>query len=657
MNSRYLAIYALIAVPLFAAERTTLPILDAPTVNAACNQSMTDMKAASAKLEALPLDQVSVKSVLDAWDDTNIAVGDVIGPIALLSNLSTDKAVRDAAENCLVKFSALSTEVFQNEKLYQRVNAVKTSTPVEARLKQDLIDSFEDSGVALPADKRKRAKEISDRITLLGQEFSKNIRENTTRLTFTPEEYKGLPQSYIDRVKQPDGTIKVGFDYPDLVPFLSSGENEKARERYYIANTQRGTKRNLEILDEVTKLRKEMAALYGMPSYAHYVTKRRMSETPGAVHKFLDEVATSVAAVEKREIEDLRKLKAETLGTPLASTKMNRWDISYWRDRMTQKNYAVDQESTRQYFPTAATTAWLIDVTSRMYGIRFERVTVPVWHEDVQYYDVQDAATGRFIGGVYLDLFPRDGKFKHAAAAPTRAVSTRAGRKPISVLMTNFDRTGLTFDEVQTYFHEFGHVMHGVLSTTHYASHAGTSTEQDFVEAPSQMYEEWARRPETLALLEKHCAGCPKLDRKTIDALLAARNYGKGIDYARQHNYAAFDMALSGEAAVTSMDAWKKIEGASLLGYIPNTEFPGTFAHLVGGYASGYYGYMWSEVIGKDMLSAWGNNILDTNVGLRFRNTILSRGGEEPAKAMVERFLGRPVSSKAFFAELEGKRK
>ncbi|MFP5245105.1 MAG: M3 family metallopeptidase, partial [Thermoanaerobaculia bacterium] len=506
MRTVFVAALAL-AVSAGAQERTTLPILDEVAVKAVCSQTIVDAKAQLAKLEALPVDQANVATVLNAWDDETIAIENAIGPIAVLNNLHPDKKVRDAAQDCLIQFSSFANELYQNEKLYERVSAVKPGNAAETRFRLDLVESFEDSGVSLPKEKRARAKEISDRIALLGQEFSKNLRDNTTKLTFTPDEYKGLPQSYIDRVKNAEGNIVVGFDYPDIVPFLSSAENEKARERYYIANTKRGGARNLEILDEVTKLRKELAGLYGDPSYAHYATRRNMSGTPDAVNQFLADVAKAVSAAEKQEVEELRKLKAETLGTSLAETKINRWDVSYWRERMRSKKYAVDQESTRKYFPSDAARKWLIDVTERVYGLKFEQVAVPVWDPEVLYYDVKDAKTGAFIGGIYLDMYPRDGKFKHAAASPVRHGSTRTGRKPISVLMTNFDRKGMTYDEVETFFHEFGHVMHNVLSETEFASQGGTSTQRDFVEAPSQIYEEWARRPDTLALLEKHCSG------------------------------------------------------------------------------------------------------------------------------------------------------
>lgn len=637
-----------------AADRTMIPILDAPTVTAACRQAIVDGRASAAKLAALPVAETSVATFLDPWDRANIALEDIVGPAAILANVHPEAKTRDAAQNCLVEVSVFQNELFQNEDIYQRVVALKTTTAAQEKYRRDLLEGFEDSGVALPKEKRARAKEIADRIALLGEEFGKNIRDNTTKLTFTLAEAKGLPQSYVDRVKDGKGNIVVGFDYPDYVPFMSSAENEKARERYMIAYNTRGTARNLVVLDEIVALRKELATLYGEPSFAHYVTKRRMVENPETVTRFLSEVTKTVRDVEKRDFEELRKLKAEVTGTPLAKTKLNRWDLTYWRERLREKRYAFDQESTRKYFPTKATQAWMIDITERIYGVKFESVAVPVWHPDAQYFDVKDAKTGELIGGTYLDLFPREGKYKHAAAWPVRGVSRAAGRKPVSVLVTNFDREALTADEVETFFHEFGHVMHGVLSETQYNAHSGTSTQRDFVEAPSQIYEEWVRDQEALKLLAAHCPECPKIDAATLQRLEDSRNFGRGIDYARQQLYAAFDMELAGPQPGKSLDVWKKLEGATPLGFVPGTEFPGTFGHIAGGYAAGYYGYMWSEVIAMDMISQWNGALMNPETGMKFRKTILSRGGEEPAKGIVQQFLGRPVNSEAFFKDITG---
>ena len=645
----------LVAGAAVAEDRTTLPVLDAPSLSAACKQTIADAEAVTKKFAAMPVEEVTA-DLLAKWDDQSIAIENVIGPVAILANVHPDKSVRDAGQDCLTKLSAFSTEVYQNEELFKRVSAIKTATPVQAKFRRDLLDGFEDSGVALPADKRKRAKEISDRLTQLGQDFQKNIRDNTAKLTFTLAEAKGLPASYIERVKDGKGNIVVGFDYPDYVPFMSSAENEEARKRYYVEYQKRGGSKNLGILDEMNTLRKELAGLYGHPSFAHYVTQRKMVQNPETVAKFLDDVSRAVTEVEKRDLEEIRKLKAETLETPLAQTKLNRWDLTYWRERLREKRYATDQESTRKYFPAKPTQEWLIDITQRLYSVKFEPAVVPVWHPDVQYFDVKDATTGDFIGGIYLDLFPRDGKFKHAAAWPVRGVAKRVGRKPISVLVTNLDRDGFTFDEVETFFHEFGHVMHGILSETQYNQHAGTNVEGDFVEAPSQIYEEWATDPRSLALLKTHCNGCPEIDAETLKRLNDSKRFGAGIDYARQHLYAAFDMALANGTKESSQDVWKRLEGATPLGFVPGTEFPGTFAHITAGYAAGYYGYMWAEVIGLDMLSAWKESLLDPAVGMKFRKTVLARGGEKRGNEVVQEFLGRPVNSDAFFAEITGKR-
>jgi thimet oligopeptidase len=210
-------------------------------------------------------------------------------------------------------------------------------------------------------------------------------------------------------------------------------------------------------------------------------------------------------------------------GQPVERANINRWDMSFYRERLREKRYAIDQEELRKYFPTAPSVSWMLDISERLYGVKFERADVPVWHEDVFYLDVSDAESRERLGGIYLDLYPRDGKYKHAAAWPVRGVSRKLQRKPISVLVTNFNRDGLTHDELETLLHEFGHVLHGILSSTDYNQHSGTSVERDFVEAPSQMYEEWASRIESLSLLQNHCTDCPAID----DSLRSGANYAR----------------------------------------------------------------------------------------------------------------------------------
>jgi thimet oligopeptidase len=639
-------------------ERATIPILAADEVKAASDRALTTAAAGVARI-------ADAERVLEAWDDIGTILEDAFGPISLLNSVHPDKDVRDACDVALVQESSFLTEVFQNEAFFNAVSRVAPQSVAERELRKHLLEEFEDSGVSLAAEKRQRFREISERLTELGQEFAKNIRENTTSVRFTPAECEGMPQSWLERVpRDEEGNVVVGFDYPDYVPFLMNARDEQARRRYWTAYTNRGTPRNLEVLDEIVTLRKETADLYGVPSFAHYVTRRNMVETPDTVIRFLDDVRNVVTEAELRDLGTLAEMKAELTNVPVEQARIQRWDAAYYRERLRERRYAIDQEALRKYFPTKGMVSWMLDITSRLYGVRFERGTVPVWHEDVIYLDVLDdsgaagsppgGSSGEHIGGIYLDLYPRDGKYKHAAAWPVRGVSMRTGRKPISVLVTNFNRQGLTHDEVETLLHEFGHVLHGVLSNTHYLAHSGTSVERDFVEAPSQMYEEWASRMESLALLREHCGDCPAVDESLVQRLRAANKFGAGIDYGRQLLYASFDMALSSENPGRALEVWSWMEGATPMAYVDGTQFPGTFEHIASGYAAGYYGYMWAKVIALDLVSTFGADLMNRDIGRRFREVILSRGSEEPARAMVERFLGRPVASDAFFAHITG---
>jgi thimet oligopeptidase len=661
--------------------RPTIPIYDASALSLAAESALAEARRGLAGIESLPFEQVTPESVLDAWDRIAMRLEDAYGPILLLNSVHPDAEVRDAGDRALIEESAFMTELFQNEQFCERVRRVVPHTTAQTQLRKDLLEEFEDSGVALPLDKRDRFKAISERLTELAQEFSKNIRENKTVLHFTPDECAGLPQSYLERVpRDGQGNIVVGFDYPDYVPFMANAVSDEARKRYYIANTNRGTARNLEILDEIVALRKEIADLYEVPSYAHYVTKRGMVGNPETVTRFLDEVRNAVTEAELSDLRQLAETKSELTGMAIEEASIERWDVAYYRERLREKRYAVDQEALRKYFPTMPTVRWMLDVTGRLYGIRFSRAIAPLWHDDVMYYDVDDAATGERIAGIYLDLYPRADKYKHAAAWLVRGVSRKAGRQPISVLVTNFDRQGLTHSELETLLHEFGHVMHGVLSRTEYNQHSGTNVERDFVEAPSQMYEEWASRMESLALMRDHCSGGPLIDESLVQRIRAANKFGSGVDYGRQLLYATFDMALSGTGVGSrgsgvgetapistptpdsphptpdspSLALWKEMEGSTPMRYMEGTAFPGTFEHIADGYAAGYYGYMWAKVIALDLISAFGPDVMNAATGRRFRELILARGGEEPARDLVERFLGRPVSSEAFFAEIRG---
>jgi thimet oligopeptidase len=365
-------------------DRTTIPILTPREVMESASAALAAARERVAAIEAIPLERVSPENVLEAWDRAAIVLEDAFGPISLLNSVAPDQQVRDAGDTALVEESDFMTTLFQSEKFYERVRAVQPRTAAQKQLQKDLVEAFEDSGVALPPEKRERFRVISSRITELGQEFAKNIRENATRLRFSPAECEGLPQSYLERVpRDGEGNIVVGFDYPDYVPFMMNARHEGARRRYYIANQNRGTARNLEVLDEIVALRREIAGLYGAPSYAHYVTRRRMVENPETVDRFLDEVRDVVAEAEVRDLGELAAVRAAMTGEPVEQARIERWDVSFYRERLREQRYAIDQEELRRYFPTMPTIEWMLEISERLYQIRFEQASVPVWDEEV----------------------------------------------------------------------------------------------------------------------------------------------------------------------------------------------------------------------------------------------------------------------------------
>ena len=641
--------------------RQTLPQFQAQDIPALCDAKIQDIDKQLKIFAAKPMSaQQNAAPVLVEWDRIFALFEDFYGPIGLYSNVSPDAALRKAAEDCEIKISQFQTDIYQNPKLYQQIKNTQAKDAIDSKFREDLLNDFEKTGIQLSAEKQARLKVILAELAKIEQEYARNVRDNPQKLEFTPAELKGLPQSYIDALKQNDkGNYLLGFEYPEYRPFMELADNDAARKRYQIAYTRRGGERNLALLKQAMDLRYELAQLFGKSSYAEWALHKRMAETPETVNKFLSEVHATVAPLEQKEVETLREFQAKTLNIPVAQAKIERWSEAYWSEKLRKAKYQVDQEKMREYFPTQAAQDWLFAISSNLYGIEFKPVKVDVWQNEVEYYDVTDKKTGQLLGGLYVDKFPREGKYGHAAVWGVYGGSSLTGRKPISALVTNFNRKGLNSDELETFVHEFGHALHGILSNTRYSAQSGTSVERDFVEAPSQMYEEWARRKETLSKVADYCnPACLRVDDALIAKLNAVHSYGRGLHYARQTLYAQYDMALHGSDAlkVQSLEVWKKMEGTTALGYVPTTEFPGQFGHIMGGYQVGYYGYMWSEVLALDMLSAFGKNLNNPEVGQRYRQTILSQGGQKPAEDLVKDFLGRKPDNKAFFDEITGQR-
>ncbi len=638
------------------AAKPELPILSAIQIKHDCDRQIAQVRKAYRQVAQAR--KSAPNTILSEMNTLNILIEDLASPLFLTANVSPDKATREQADACTVKWAAIDTEIFQNEAIYKRVKRFMPKDPIQSAYREELIHRFEDSGVSLPPAKRARTKQIVAKLIELSNEFDKAVREDKTKVAFTAQELEGVPSEVLKGMTaDAQGRYSLGLDYPTYSAVMQNAISEATRERMWRAKTNEGGEGNLALLDQISQLRRELAKLYGYPSFAAFSLRRKMARNPDNVLRFLAQVKEQVSELEKRELEELRLFKAQKLNQPLADTRFHRWDLSYFQEQYRRERFKINQEEIRKYFPTQVSVNYMLRLSEKLYGLRFVEREAKVWHPDVKVVDVLEASDGKFIGSIYLDLFPREGKYNHAAVWPVRNGSTLVGRTPIPALVTNLNRNGLTQEELETLLHEFGHALHGVLSQTIYNAQAGTNTLMDFVEAPSQMFEEWGRRAEPLRLLASLCGTCPVLSDEQIESLRRARNFGRGINYARQWVYAAFDMALTHDPKATNaMETWKKIEGSTPLGYVEGTRFPAGFSHLVGGYAAGYYGYMWSEVMALDMLSAFGGKLLSEDVGRRYRQTILSQGGQRPPHLLVEQFLGRAPNNEAFFKEITGQR-
>jgi thimet oligopeptidase len=587
---------------------------------------------------------------LRAWDALYGWQEDTSGALIFLKNVHPEQAIRSAAEACELKWQDFQSTLGLNARIYQIGRQSKFADPIDRRAAQVALEGFEDSGVGLPEDKRNRAKEISDRITELSQQFTKNIRDSHVRVLFTEAELKDVPEAvWKSRPRDPDGRIALGVDYPTYYPVMQNAEDPAVRERMYRAKLGEGGLDNLKLLQQIEQLRLEYAKLFGYPTYTDFLLRHRMAENLARATKFLDDVHAAVTEEEKRDVLELRQVKARHLKQPLDVVKLDRWDVPFYTELGKRERFGVDDEAFRPYFPPQESLRFVMRVAEKMFNVRYERVPGTFWAPDVQAYAVVDGASGKPLASLYVDLYPREGKYNHAAVWSFRNAATSENRQAEAALVVNFDRKGLTLRELETLLHEFGHSLHSNLSATRYASDGGTNVMQDFVEAPSQMLEDWVYDKRVLKVFQEVCPACKPVPDDMVDKAKAAKDYDKGLYFGRQWLYAAYDLSLHGATAPDPLDTWSRMEGQTPLGTVPGTLFPAGFAHIASGYGAGYYGYLWSLVVAMDLRTAFAADKLDPKVGARYRATVIGQGGQKLPQQLVHDFLGRDLSNQAFF--------
>ena len=589
--------------------------------------------------------------LLRQWDEVSRHLSNVAVVGSLLANVHPREEVRTTCEQAEVEVDRYVTGLRQDRRLYEVFAAASPAglDPVAARLLTKTLDDFRRAGVDLDDESRARLARINERLTEVGQEFGRNIRDDVRTVRVPPERLAGMPQDWLDaHPAGDDGLVTVTTDYPDSVPARMFAHDAAVRREVAVAFLQRGWPQNEPLLHELFALREELATLVGYADWASYDADVKMIGKGPAIPEFIDRIADAAAEPMRRDLALL--MERYRRDVPDATT-IDSADALYYEELVRQERHDVDAQQVRTYFDFGRVRQGLLDVTSRLFGISYDAVPdAVVWHEDVTAYDV--VRDGARIGRIYLDLHPRAGKYKHAAQF-TLADGLAGRQLAEGVLVCNFSRGLMEHDHVVTLFHEFGHLVHHVLAGSgEWTRFSGVATEWDFVEAPSQMLEEWAWDADVLQTFAVSAAGDP-IPADLVERMRAADDFGKGYQARTQMFYAAMSYWFHTSRPEDLTAAMRELqERYSPFAYIEGTHMFASFGHL-SGYSSAYYTYMWSLVIAKDLFSAFDPaNLFDPEVAGRYRDRVLAPGGSKDAADLVADFLGRPYTFDAYAAWL-----
>ncbi len=591
------------------------------------------------------------------WAD----LADAVYPLTFMGYTSTDAELRDEGFACEEALSSFGVEMAARKDVY---NALRNAIPrnsEEMRLKSETLLGFEKNGLNLPDQDLAKVTELRQLLSKTESEFSQNLNEDVSTVTFTKDDLEGVPEYIVKRFKtDATGNFIVTTKSTDYVGVAENAKKPATRKAILSAYLNRAGAANTKLLETAVVLREQIAAALGYKTWADYRTDGRMAETGDTVLNFLNSLKGKLAQRNADDIQIL--LEAKKLEEP-GATAIEPWDIGYYTNQVKKSKFNLDDELISQYFPKDTVMKGLFKVYSTLLNVNFEEVVnADVWHPDVKMYAIREKSDNSIIAYFYTDLFPREGKYGHAAAFPLisgRMIGSGYSQ-PVASIVANFTPPTadtpslLTHDEVETMFHEFGHIMHQTLTRAPYASLSGSSTAQDFVEAPSQMLENWVWNKQILTIVSGHKDTGEPLPDSILSQMLAARNFNQGYFYTRQLVLGLTDMTIHTQSGPVSVDATYDQVYQELLGVKPleNAHFMATFGHMMGGYDAGYYGYIWSEVYAADMFTAFSGNLLDENVGLRYRHEILEKGHMLPEIQIVENFIGRKPTNDAFYKKL-----
>lgn len=656
MKKLFLSSLFLVSVSAFAQHVVTPPFLQGITsVETYENQQNQFLKDAQVQLDNLLVvkGKRTIENTLTIFDRLQNDLEQAGSQLSLIENVHPDSAFRAVSEKLSQKVSAFATQLSLNRKVYDAINSIDiTHADQETKyyIERTLL-GFRLSGIDKDEVTREKIRKVNEELVLISQNFTRNTNNGVRTITVKNEsELEGMPIDFIKgKKKNADGSITLTTNYPDALPIFKYAKNDDVRKQMYIAYNTRAYPENMSVLDNMIAKRFELANLIGYDSWADYITADKMIGSAKNAADFIEKISTASDKKAKDEYQLLLDFKRKS--DPNA-TIVNTWESTYLSEQYKNENYQFNSQLVRPYLPYPQVKQGLLDLTSKLFGVTFVRnYNTPVWDSSVECWEMME--NGKIIGRLYLDMHPRPNKYNHAAQFGIRS-GAKDKQIPEAALVCNFpaptkeDPALMEFGDVQTFFHEFGHLIHTLFSGNQkWVGIGGIKNEWDFVEAPSQMLEEWTWDPKVLGTFAKHYQTGEVIPVEMIKKMKAASEYGKGMNVKTQMFYAKLSLSCYDQnpSLVNTDELVKTLrEKYTPFKHVPGTHMQTAFGHL-DGYSAIYYTYMWSLVIAKDMFSKFDKtNLLDTKLSMEYRNKVLTPGGSKPAAELVKDFLGRPYN-------------
>lgn len=637
-----------------------------------CDETIQNFKSALDQLVTLPPEQINFTNTVEEQSHLLGEFRDKMNALEFMGYVPTDEALRKEGFACEEKSSQFMVEVSLRKDLYNafqqfrknRKDDFSALPPSQQRLIELTIRDHRESGVWLEEDKLSQLRTLKTELSSLETRHSQNLVEDKSFIIVSEEELSGISETFKNRLKKDEnGRYIVSARGADFFQFMETADSEEARRQLFFVYANRAVPENTQFLKQALVLRSRIKNLLGFKTWSDYRANNRMAKDADTIKNFLNALRQKLVQKNREEIAALFALKKQD--HPKA-TALHQYDRMYYSNKLKKRDYAVDEDIVRQYFPSHRVIEGTFKIYSRLLGLEFKKVdNADVWHQDVELFEIRDKLSQTLLGYFYADLYPREGKYSHAAAFTLRngrILRNGQYQKTISAIVANLNPPSadtpslMSHADVETFFHEFGHIMHQTITRAVYGDFSGTSVARDFVEAPSQMFENWVWNKEMLEILSGHYQDeSKKLPDELLKNLLRLSQFNNGMNYTRQIYYAMLDQTL--HTSDEDRDVVKVADDlcAEITG-IPNpegTQWIAGFGHLMGGYDAGYYGYLWSEVYAQDMFTKFEKNgLLNEEWGMRYRTMILEQGSSKDEMELIKTFLGREPNEEAFYRKI-----